>query len=274
MNAWMSQLKVGFIGCGNMAQTISKGWLETETLKASQIYATNRSQAKLLKFAEETQIQALESNEKLIEECDIVILSVKPQDLLQAIEDFRHSFDENQIVMSLAAGVSIDDLSKAIHTSVRLVRIMPNTPSSIKEGVIGFATNSTDEKLNVVVDDLFSPLGLVVETEEGESFEALMVSASSGVGFIFELMIYWREWLEEHGYDEETATLMTLKTFLGAAKLAEQSKNLKFEELQSKVTSKKGVTAAGLASMRELELERGLRYSFEKAVLRDRELSK
>lgn len=274
MSSYLSQKKIGFIGCGNMAQTLIRGWLETETLLETQIFATNRTPGKLKKFADETQIQAFSSAEPVLEQCDVVILGMKPQDLLQAVEDIQHAFQENHVVISMAAGISTHKIKKAINTPVRVVRIMPNTPASIKEGVIGYCIERDDLELKTLVEDLFSPLGVVIETDEGEGFEALTVAAASGVGFVFELMIYWREWLEEHGFDSETATLMTIKTFLGASKLADSLGSQNLEDLLAQVTSKQGVTAAGLKSMRELEIERGLRYSFEKAALRDRELAK
>jgi pyrroline-5-carboxylate reductase len=274
VSQYLAQKKVGFIGCGNMSQTLIRGWLESKTLTVQQIFATNRSPGKLKKFSEETLIRAFPSAEPVLEQCDVIILGMKPQDLLQAVEDIQHAFTENQVVISMAAGVSTAKIKKAINTPVRVVRIMPNTPSIIKEGVIGYCMERDDQDLRSLIEDLFSPLGVVIETDEGEGFEALTVSSSSGVGFVFELMIYWREWLEEHGFDSETATLMTIKTFLGASKLADSLGSQNLEDLLAKVTSKQGVTAAGLNSMRELELERGLRYSFEKAALRDRELSK
>jgi pyrroline-5-carboxylate reductase len=92
------------------------------------------------------------------------------------------------------------------------------------------------------------------------------------VGFVFELMIYWKEWLEEHGFAPELAQKMTVQTFLGASVLADGAGE-SLEDLQNRVTSKKGITAAGLDSLRELEVERLLRYSFEKAAIRDKELS-
>ena len=151
---------------------------------------------------------------------------------------------------------------------------MPNTPLKIGEGVIGYALDKDSDDTRALIEALFAPISLTVEANEGEPFEALTVGAASGVGFVFELMVYWQEWLEEHNFDPKVARDLTVKTFLGAASLAENSETASLEQLLSNVTSKKGVTAAGLQSMRELELERGLRYSFEKAVMRDRELSK
>ena len=110
--------------------------------------------------------------------------------------------------------------------------------------------------------------------QDEDEFDALMIACSSGTGFVFELMMYWQEWLEEHDFTPEQARMMAVDTFLGASLLAKHHHDLTIEELQSRVTSKKGVTAAGLQSMRELEIERALRISFEKADLRNKEMSK
>jgi len=88
------------------------------------------------------------------------------------------------------------------------------------------------------------------------------------------MMMYFQDWIEERGFEPDVARKMVVETFLGAAKLAAVNPDQSLEDLQNKVTSKKGVTAAGLESMREFEIERALRYSFEKAALRNQELAK
>jgi pyrroline-5-carboxylate reductase len=215
----------------------------------------------------------MDNNESLVENSDIVILAVKPQDLLTAIEPIASSFHDDQIVISLAAGINMKTLEKYL-PNTRLVRMMPNTPSIIGRGVIGYLLNEIDAALEAVVDDMCSPLGYTLKVEDEDQFEALMISCSSGTGFVLEMMMYWQDWIVEHGFDEETAKRMTLETFMGASMLAAQSKDIPFEELQARVTSKKGVTAAGLQSMRELEIERALRISFEKAAMRNKEISR
>ena len=127
----------------------------------------------------------------------------------------------------------------------------------------------------LVEDGVSTPAGhAAADTAVGvDRGVVVAVATSAGVGFIFELMIYWQEWLEERGIEADEAQEMTIQTFAGAAELAFRSRPQSLSELQAKVTSKKGITAAGLESMRELEIERLLRYSFEKAALRDRELS-
>ncbi|WP_413289932.1 pyrroline-5-carboxylate reductase [Bdellovibrio sp. HCB337] len=273
MNQLLKRQKIGFLGAGNMAQAIIKGMLESGVTSSDNILASNRTPGKLQKLHDQYKIQTIDTNESLVENSDIVVLAVKPQDLLTAIEPIASSFTDDQIVISLAAGITNQTLQKYL-PQVRLVRMMPNTPSIIGRGVIGYLPAENDEALSALMDDLCSPLGYTLKVEDEDQFEALMVSCSSGTGFVLEMMMYWQDWIVEHGFDEETAKRMTLETFMGASMLAAQSKDIPFEELQSRVTSKKGVTAAGLQSMRELEIERALRISFEKAAMRSKEISR
>ncbi len=266
-------LKVGFIGVGNMSQAIIKGLLESKQISASMIYGSNRSQGKLQKVCEQYKIHECKDNEELINSTDVIFLGMKPQDMSAAVDSLASVFTDKQIVISLAAGVTIKSLAKRL-PQCRIARVMPNTPTVLRRGVIGYTLSHEDPGLESVVEDLLSPLGVVFRLEDEEQMAALTVSCASGTGFVFELMTYWQDWIEERGFDPEQARLMVVETFLGAAMLASHNSETTIEELQNKVTSKKGITAAGLESMRELELERVLRYSFEKAALRNQELAK
>jgi pyrroline-5-carboxylate reductase len=266
--------KVGFIGVGNMGQAIIKALLTSSTLNASQILVTNRSFGKLKKVEELYGVKPLANNEELVDQCDIVVLAVKPQDLAQVLEPIASSFHEGQLVISLAAGFTLNSLRKLLPNVIGLARAMPNTPATVQRAVVGYCLVKGASAYQASIEELLKPLGLVVPVDEGEEFEALTVSCGSGTGFVFELMQYWQEWLEEHGFDSSTARQMVVQTFLGAAELAFASPEMPIHDLQERVVSKKGVTAAGLLSMRELEIERALRYSFEKAVLRDQELAR
>lgn len=256
-----------------MAQAMIKGMLESHLTVPDHLFVSNRTPGKLMKLSENYKLNVVESNEELVEKCDIVILSVKPQDLIAAVEPISQIFLDRQIVISLAAGITMQTLEKHL-PQCRVVRLMPNTPSIIGRGTLGFFVNEPDEGLETLIEDLFSPLGSVMKLQDEDQFEAFMIACSSGTGFVFELMTYWQEWIEEHGFDPEVAKVMTIETFLGAAELALKTQDLGLEELQARVASKKGVTAAGLESMRELEIERALRLSFEKAALRNKELAR
>jgi pyrroline-5-carboxylate reductase len=271
---YIQHRKIGFIGTGNMGQAIIKALLDSKTVHADHIYVTNRSAGKLKKVEELYGVRPLNTNEELVDKCDIIVLAVKPQDLTQVLEPIASTFHNGHLVISLAAGFSLDSLAKLIPNVGGIARAMPNTAATIQKAVVGFCLGKGEEIFAGTVEDLLAPLGLVVAAEEGGCFEALTVSCGSGTGFVFELMQYWQEWIEEHGFDTEIARQMVVQTFLGAAELAQNSSATSLSDLQDRVVSKKGVTAAGLLSMRELEIERALRYSFEKASIRDQEIQR
>ena len=270
----LKQRKIGFIGAGNMGQAMMKALITSGTVPKEHVFATNRSFGKLKKVEETLGVTPLQTNEELIDMCDIIILGVKPQDLVGVLEPIASSFLDSHLVISIAAGFDLQTLKRILPNVTGLARAMPNTPATIQKAVVGYCLAEGAEAYEASVEEVLSPLGLVVPVEEGEMFEALTVSCGSGPGFIFELMQYWQEWMEEHGFDAPTAREMVVQTFVGAAKLAESSPEVSIAELQDRVVSKKGVTAAGLQSMRELEIERALRYSFEKAVIRDQEIAR
>lgn len=273
-NPLLKTMKIGFIGAGNMTQALIKGMIDSKEIKPDHILVSNRTEGKLIKLSEQFQVQTRSHNQEVIAECDVVILAVKPQDFSTALEGLTGQFNDNQIIISLAAGIPFDSLQRQI-PSGRLARLMPNTPSLIGRGVIGFlCLDETDNFINDIMEDLFGNLGYILKVDNEEQLDTLMISCSSGTGFIFELMMYWQDWIEERGFSAEVSRKMTIETFQGASLLAAQSASVDLEELQSRVTSKKGVTAAGLSSMRELEIERTLRISFEKAAMRSQELYK
>ena len=264
---------IGFIGAGNMAQALIGGWLSKGLIKPEEIFVSNRTPGKLKKLEEQFNVKTCATNEEVVDNSDIVVIAVKPQDLETAIEPIASAFTQVQVIVSLAAGRPLAKLKKLLPQNPHLVRVMANTPARVNRGVFGYCTLATNIRVDRWMERMFSPMGLVVKLEEGEAFQAFAVATSAGVGFVYELMIYWQEWLEERGIDPEMARAMTVHTFSGASELALQSMPQSLEELQARVTSKKGITSAGLESMRELEIERLLRYSFEKAALRDQELS-
>jgi pyrroline-5-carboxylate reductase len=190
--------------------------------------------------------------------------------MVPALEPISSMFGAHHVVLSLAAGVKLERLKRLLPSVRQWGRIMPNTPVRVGQGVTGYFLAKEAAHLKGLMEDLLRPLGAVIQVEDEDHFASLAVACSSGVGFVLELMQYWQEWLEEHDFSPEQARLMTTKTFLGTALLADQEVQVALGDLQSKVVSKKGITAAGLDSMRELEIERLLRYSFEKAALRDR----
>jgi pyrroline-5-carboxylate reductase len=174
--------------------------------------------------------------------------------------------------------VKLQALKKAL-PQARIARVMPNLPSYLNVGVIAYyldnlAAEQESRGLETTLLDLFEPLGLVQKVKSEDEINALTVACASGTGFVLELMVYLKEWLEEYDLSPEICRALAVQTFAGAASLALDQKKIPLEDLITRVASKKGTTEAGLSSMREFEIERALRYSLEKALLRAQELAR
>ena len=189
------------------------------------------------------------------------------------MQTLRSGFNVNQTFISVMAGLSIEQLQKWGLSSQRIVRLMPNIAARIGESLLPFYSYKNKNSLNAFVEELLKPMGKVMVLDNEESLNALTVASSSGLGFVFEILEYWIEWLQGQGFSYEKAREISVQTFVGAGLLAQKYSQKKIVELQKEVSSSKGVTSAGLQTIRELELERILRLGFEKASLREKELA-
>lgn len=266
--------KIGFIGAGTMTDAVVSSLVETQTIHPSKIFLTSRTQDKVDKLVQKWGINSCASSDEVIELADIVFLSVKPQDLKELLGNIGKGIEEHQMVISLAAGFDHRHLRLLIPRAKTIVRVMPSTATKIQKGVVGylFENHEALENHDALVREILSPIGLPVLAQTEELFNALMIGCSSGIGFIFEFMQIWQEWLEEKGYSFEDSNRMVTETFVAAALLA-QSSGENLASLQRQVTSKKGVTAEGLESFRSMDLDRTLRIGFENALLRNLQLA-
>lgn len=275
---FLKKKKIGFIGAGSMTQHILEPLLAENILKPDQILVSNRSVNKVQKLQDKLNIIPCKSNEELLEKSDIIILSVKPQDLYEALEPVLAYFEPRHEVISLAAGVSLKSLSKLFPRVNLLSRVMLSTAVKIKQAVIAydfmksgqFAQSSDEGAFSVQA--LFSPLGKLLFLKGDQAFRAFTVGAGSGIALIYELMVYWQGWLKDYDITEQVAEQITQQSFLAASQMAlGEAKSI--EDLQQAVTSAKGVTIEALEAMRSSDLEGQLHHAFEQARLKDVQLA-
>lgn len=265
--------KIGFIGAGNIGKSLIQGFLDSQTVKKENIFVSDLIPGRQKKICDRFGVVSAKSNEDVVESANVIILALRSADIMNVLEPIRSIFNPLQIVISLAPAISIESIKKVL-PECRVGRVMPSISSYVRKGVIGFCAQSSDSALEGSILDIFSPLGEMIKLNEIDEFESFSIACSSGVAFVFELMQYWQEWIEERGIDTQTARLMTVETFLGASTLASQAKVTTLEKLQARAITKRSVTEAGLSSMRELDIERLLRYSFEKASMKTETMAK
>lgn len=272
MNSFLKTKKIGFIGAGNMTKSLISGLSYNKDLDGKNIYVCNRSSEKAEALKRNYGVHAVEHIDDVLEVCDVVVLSVKPQDLKPILESYGKSFDETQTVLSLCAGITVDSLAEFLPQikNTNIARLMPSTTCEFGKGVLGVYSESSN--LVKELEEYFESVGFVCSVETEEELDSIMVSAASGVGFVLEFMQIWSEWLEEMGFDKESSEEITKISFGGVAEMLKESSE-SFSSLQSKVTSKKGVTLAGLESMRSLNLDGVLNKSFAAALKRSKEMS-
>ena len=265
----LSSLKLGFLGSGALAQNLIQGYIQNSSVKAENVFISSRRSRELFKNPE---IQRLSNSSELLEKSQILFLCVKPQDLPDLLQPLKEDWDQKHTILSPVAGVSFKQLKKFGLGRQRLVRFMPNTNVCVGQGLLAFCSLSNKDSLNSFVEELLKPLGLVVRLNNERLLDPLTVACSSGSSFVLELMEYWTEWLAGESFPEDQAKQLVIQTFLGSSLMSQERKNRSFSQLQSEIASKKGISEIGLKNIRALEIERSLRLSFEKCLLRLKEM--
>lgn len=241
-------MTVYFLGGGNMAAAIVGGLKAAEYPEA--VHVANRGEAKRQALAEQYGVAVSEKLPPLAAE-DVLVLAVKPQDMQTACADVRLN---GALVLSLAAGLSVETLSQYLGGTQRIIRVMPNTPSRIGQGVSGlFAGPGVDEADRNRAQAMMAAVGQTVWLDSEDEMHALIGISGSGSGYVFYLMDALFQAALAQGFQAQQARTLVLHTFQGAAALAAQS-DLSFAQLQDQVTSKGGTTIAAIDTFRQRQV--------------------
>lgn len=213
------------------------------------------------------------TNTSAVKDADLVILAVKPNMILETLEEIAVALKPNCLVVSVAAGITTASMEEAISGKASVVRAMPNTPSVLGLGVTGISkgSNVTDEQLELAVE-LFSSVGKVLVVEESK-IDALSTISGSGPAYVF----YFAEKLinaaKALGFSDQEASMMVKETFLGSATLLATSPDSP-EQLRKQVTSPNGTTMQATGRFDAADLEEIFIEATEAALARAKELGK
>lgn len=254
-------MKIGFIGCGNMATSIIKGIIRKQIIDAENIIASAKTKATLDRVQKELGVKASTDNLEVTENSDILVLAVKPQYYPEVIAQIKDVVRKEQIVISIAPGKTLDWLQEQFGGSVRLVRTMPNTPALVGEGMTGACRNEyvTDEDYATVLQILGS-FGEVETIPENLMDVCVSVSGSSPA-YIYILIEAMADGAVVDGMPRAQAYKFAAQSVLGSAKMVlETGKHP--GELKDQVCSPGGTT---IEAVRVLE-EKGFRSSVIEAM--------
>jgi pyrroline-5-carboxylate reductase len=267
-------LKIGFIGCGNMARSLIGGMLEQGT-DPQRIRAYDINHAPLESYAKTTGIYAVHSIQTLVETSDVLVLAVKPQQMKEVCQHVAHYVNDRQLIISIAAGIRSQSIAHWLNAhAISIVRTMPNTPSLMGTGATGlYANGVTSEVQKNIAEQLMRSVGIALWVEEEAQLDAVTAISGSGPAYFFLFMQALQASGEALGLDEKTARLLTLQTALGAAKMAFETAD-SLEELRRKVTSPNGTTERAIATFQTEGLEALVAKATQAACARADEMGK
>ena len=263
--------KIGFIGTGNMGGALLRGYLSSAGAKAEDVYICRKNPEKLQAMADELGVNPCHSTEELVETCDVVFIGVKPNMFPEIMPKVGSAYCEGKVIVSMAAGKTMDEMERLMeegsgrNLKKKIIRIMPNTPAMVGEGMISLSKNANieDADLSPVLEILGSS-GKVEEVPEDLIHCVIGVSGSSPA-YTYMYIDALIKAAVKNGMEYESAKVFAAQSVLGAAKMVMESSQPP-EQLRINVCSPGGTTIEAVGSLTANNFEQIVMQGFQAAV--------
>ncbi|WP_226671579.1 pyrroline-5-carboxylate reductase [Metabacillus litoralis] len=267
----LTMSKIGFIGAGSMAEAMIAGLLKGKVYKPEEVIVANRSNSsRLEQLTKMYGIKTTHHKESLVKEASIIVLAMKPKDVQAGIDGIQ-GLIENQLIVSVLAGISFETITNILGKQTAIVRAMPNTSAAIGKSATAIAA-SKDVTRNQIENckSLFEAIGICKLVEE-EQLDAVTGLSGSGPAYIYYLVEAMEKAAVEVGLDSEVARELIVQTLVGASEMIAQSDKHP-SQLRKEVTSPNGTTEAGITILQERGFEESLVSCIKRATERATEL--
>jgi pyrroline-5-carboxylate reductase len=262
---------IGFLGAGNMAEALIRGLLKGGHATPAQIVASGPRTERMAELHQKFGIVTTQSNTELVQNADILVLSVKPQIMRSVLEEISGSSKPGALIVSIAAGVPISAIESRMPTGTRVIRTMPNTPALVDAGATAIARggHATADDLEVA-KRIFDAVGITVVLDEYQ-LDAVTGLSGSGPAYIFLILEALSDAGVKVGLSRRTAQLLAAQTMLGSAKMLLET-NEHPGLLKDMVTSPGGTAITGLHTLEAGGVRTTMINAVEAATKRSREL--
>src|SRR5690606_16164963 len=262
----MKDLKIAIIGCGNLGLSIVNGLLSLDNFNASNLAVTRRHPDNLFHLRP-LGVTVTSDNLQAAQDADLLVLGVKPYNVSTILKELKPVLSpEKQVVISLATGVTLDEMLAYLHPETSLFRAMPNIAADIKESVTCICGINASPETEANVKELFNSVGITITLDE-HLMEGATVLGACGIAYVLRFMRAMTQGGIQIGFDAQTANTIVNQTVKGAAELIIQN-GLHPEAAIDKVTTPKGCTIVGLNEMEHhgfsAAMVRGVLASYEK----------
>ena len=273
----MNIQRLAILGTGSMGKAILAGPIKSGFSPAN-ITATTKSAASADALAAEYGILSFalengeDANQMAVAGADVVLVAVKPAYVASTLAEVADNLDDNALVISVAAGITIETMQQVTPEDVAVVRAMPNTPAIVGRAITGVAAGNraSQEDLDTAVA-LFETVGQTITVDESQ-IDALSTISGSGPAYVFFLIEQFTAAAQSMGFSAEQASLMVNETFLGASLLLEASGKSP-AELRRQVTSPNGTTERAIAELEKADLKAKFETATAAALARAREIA-
>lgn len=264
-------MNVGFIGGGKMAEAIMRGIIASGAVSADAVRVSDICAERCRLLHEQYGVQIVSGNSDLVAASDVVFLAVKPQGLDTVLGEVAAAVTAEHLVISIAAGKRLAGIA-AMLPSARLVRVMPNLPATVGQGIsaycMGAHSTAADREC---VGQVLCSFGKAVELPE-EQFDAVTAVSGSGPAFFAHFLAQVIDAGERLGLTRSDAGRLATQTMRGTAYLLSEP-SIDPTDLIAAVASKKGTTEAGMARLACPALGEAVQAALQAAAERSRELS-
>ncbi len=250
----MNKEKIGFIGGGNISRAIINGIVKSALISPENIILYDRNNDKCDYFKKMN--ITVKSNENDVAACcDYLFLTVKPQNYDEVLETVKDVINKNTVIVTVAPGITVGYIKKALGIDCNVIRTMPNTPALVGEGVTAYAfsENYCEEKKEFS-RKLLNSFSSAYEMGE-DKMDAVISLSGSSPAYVYMFINAIAKSAKEQGIDYETALVMAAKTVIGSAKLLLQSEDTP-EILIDKVCSKGGTTIRAVDYLKNNEFDK------------------
>lgn len=264
--------KIAFIGGGQMAEAIIGGLLAANVCRPESLRASDPVPARCDQLKSRFGVQVGSDNRQGVVWADVVVLAVKPQVLSPVLQELGTEL-QRVLLISIAAGVTIQTIMTHAPSAKRVIRAMPNMPALVREGITALAWNGTlPEQDQEVARTVFEAVGRVVPIEE-RLMDAVTGLSGSGPAYVFQAIEALADGGVKMGLPRQTAEVLAAQTVLGAARMVLESGEHP-AKLKDRVASPGGTTIAGLHRLEEGRFRATLIGAVEAATKRSQELAR
>lgn len=265
--------KIGFIGSGAMGEALLNGIFKANVVKNTALFCSDINTDRLDYLQKKYKIKTVQSNKDLVSSVDIVIMAVKPYLMGEILKEIGGDFKQSQLLISIAAGVTVAFIESYLPQDIPVIRVMPNTPSLIGMGASALARGTAAKVKDAqVAENILSAVGKVVTVTENQ-IDAVTGLSGSGPAYIYLLLEALIDAGVLVGLPRDIASTLAVQTVIGSAQMVAETGEAP-AVLKEKVTTPGGTTIAGLYQLEEGKLRATIMNAVIEATRRSKELGK